>query len=156
MDGLIAAAGHDWRNNASVRHTIQQVFLSAMLTDLHLSLITVPRGETRGDKGDQCPWSQITGGFEKSQQCCKYFLQCSTLPPKMLGSNMGAQNVFLALGDIWPRSVHARTQYETAADGSSSWSKTCKVNCKSLSCLERVSARAPPLQACPPSQEPLL
>jgi len=42
------------------------------------------QGRNKGGKRAQCPGRQITGDVEKSKQCRKYFLQYSTVTPKIL------------------------------------------------------------------------
>jgi len=64
-------------------------------------------GVTRGEKFH---WRRITlsvpndcGGAKKSQQCHNHFLQCSTFCfRKTSGYNMGAPNLLLAPGPIYP------------------------------------------------------
>jgi len=55
----------------------------------------------KGARRAQYPVSRITAeGAEKSQQCCKYFLQQHACFRTTLGSNMGASNSLLAPGAI--------------------------------------------------------
>jgi len=60
------------------------------------------RGIMRGEWGTipRAPTHCSAGAAEKSQQCRKYFLQYSICFRKILGSNMGAPNLFLAPGAI--------------------------------------------------------
>jgi len=55
-------------------------------------------------RGTQCPGAESLGGADKSQRCRKFFLQY-IYSQNTLGSNMGTQNLFLALGAIPPRSA---------------------------------------------------
>jgi len=51
-----------------------------------LSLVknALSHGRTNGGNWAQTPWHRIPGGAEKSQQCCKYFLNAVNLLPKNL------------------------------------------------------------------------
>ena len=51
-----------------------------------------------GKKGHNAPGAESLGGAEKSQQCCKCFLQYGTFDPERPeGWNMGRQTYFLSL-----------------------------------------------------------
>jgi len=51
---------------------MKQIYFAVKSANIYYML------HTGGAKGAQCPGLRITGGAENSQQCHKYFLQCST------------------------------------------------------------------------------
>jgi len=53
-----------------------------------------------GQGGHKAPGAESLGGAEKSQQCRKHFNTVHLLPEDLIGSNMGASNLFLASGSI--------------------------------------------------------